>query len=337
MWRDVLNAHIQDVQERQKIAMALGVHPLTLIRWASGISVPRRPQTLRDLVDFMPEQREKVLQSIMEEFPMLQEMDAREPTSTKAALTDINWRIVRLLTVTPSAMRFAVLCDAILSEAINILDPHNLGIALLVAPCIPPSPGQKVRSLLVHTARGTGPLEPYLEQATVFLGVESLAGQAVSTLSPAIDSHLFDDTGHPTPCSYFGNLIQSAIAMPILHLGGISGCIIALSTQLHAFSFLNQRNFGDIANLLALSFRPDSFYPPEQIDLASLPPYGDQKERLVTYKQRLSRLLASKEENLHSSGYVQARRQIWTQIEQEVLQLSTMAVAEKEEVVTLNG
>ena len=337
MWRDVLNAHIQDVQQRQKIALALGVHPLTLIRWASGISTPRRPQTLRDLADFMPEQREKVLQSIMEEFPMLQEIDSREATSIKAAPTDIGWKIVRLLTVTPSAMRFAILCDAILTEAINILDPHNLGIAILVAPCIPPAPGQKVRSLLVHTVRGTGPWEPHLEQSAVFLGIESLAGQAVSMLSPALDSHLFDETIHPAHCNYFDNLIQSAIAMPILHLGGVGGCVIALSAQPHAFSFLNQRDFRDIANLLALSFRPDSFYSPEQIDLASLPAYSIQKEHLLTYKQRLSRLLSNKDENVHSSGYIQARRQIWTQIEKEVLQLPTTAAAEKGKAITLNG
>ncbi|MBA2677749.1 MAG: hypothetical protein H0U76_05060 [Ktedonobacteraceae bacterium] len=325
MWREVLNAHIQDVQQRQKIAQALGIHPLTLIRWASGISTPRRPQVLRDLADFMPEQREEVLQSMMEEFPLLQEVDSREPTSIKAASADISWKIVSLLTVTSPAMRFATLCDAILTEAINILDPHNMGIALLVAPFIPPSPGQQVRSLLVHTARGTGPWEPYLEQAAVFLGIESLAGQAVSTLSPAMDSHLFDDTAQAVRCNYFGNLIQSAIAMPILHLGGVGGCLIALSTQPHAFSFLNQLDFRDLANLLALSFRPDYFYQPEQIDLAALPAYSAQKERLATYKPRLSRLLNNKDENVHSSSYVQARRQAWTQIEKEILQLSTTA------------
>lgn len=337
MWRDVLNAYIQDVQQKQKIALALGVHPLTLVRWAKGISTPRRLQNLRDLPNFMPEQRDKVLQSILEEFPMLQELEYKEPTSTKSALVDISWKIVRLLTVTPPVMRFEVLCDAILAEAINILDPHNLGVAVLVAVRVPPTPGQKIRSLLVSTARGTAPWEPYLEQSAIFLGIESLAGQAVSTLSPAIGSHLFDDTTHPAHCSYFGNLIQSAIAAPILHLGGVCGCVIALSAQPHSFSFLTQRDFKDIANLLALSFRPDAFYPPEQIDLASLPPYSVQKERLATYKPRLARLLNNGEEGAHPSGYAQARRKIWTQIEKEVLQLSSTAVKDEGQAVPLNS
>jgi hypothetical protein len=255
----------------------------------------------------------------------------------KATAVDISWQIVHLLAVTSPALRFATLCEAILAEAVNILDPHNMGIAILVAPCIPPSSGQKVRSLLVHTTRGTGRWEPYVEQATVFLGIESLAGQSVSTLSPAIGSHLFDDTAHPMHCNYFGNLIQSAMAMPILHLGGISGSVIALSTQPHAFSFPHQRDFRDITDLLALSFKPDSFYSPEQIDLASLPAYSAQQERLATYKPRLSRLLNNKDESAHSSGYVQARRKIWTQIEKEILQMPPMVVADKQRAIKLNG
>ncbi len=323
MWRDVLNAHIQDVQQRQRIALALGVHPLTLVRWASHISTPRRLQYLRDLPDFMPEQRDKVLQSILEEFPTLQEPDYKEPVSMKAPPVDISRRILRILPVTSPAMRFEVICDTILAEAVNILDPRNFGIAILVAPCIPPSPGQKVHTLFVSTARGITPWEQPLEQSAIFLGIESLAGQAVSTLSPVIDRHLFDDSTQPAHCSYLGNLAQSAIAAPILHLGGIGGCVIALSTQPHSFSFLTQRDFKDIANLLALSFSPDSFYPLEQIDLASLPPYSAQKRYLATHKQRLSSLLSSNDEGDRALGYAQATQKIWGQIEKEVLQLSS--------------
>lgn len=270
----------------------------------------------------MPEQREKVLQSILEEFPALQEPDYKEPVGMNVPPVDISRKILRLLTVTSPAMRFEMVCDAILAEAINTLDPHNFGIALLVAPCIAPAPGQKVRTLFVSTARGTTPWEQALEHAEIFLGIESLAGQAVSTLSPAMARHLFDNATQPEHCGYLGNLAQSAIAAPILHLGGIGGCVIALSTQPHSFSFLTQRDFKDIANLLALSFSPDSFYPPEQVDLASLPPYSVQKERLATHKQRLSSLLASDDESVHTLGYAQATQKIWGQIEKEVLQLS---------------
>ncbi len=343
MWRDVLNAHIQDVQQRQRIALALGVHPLTLVRWASNISTPRRLQYLRDLPDFMPEQREKVLQSILEEFPMLQETEYKEPTTIKAPPADINLRVLRILAAISPAMRFEVLCDTILAEAINILDPRNFGIALLVARCVPPAldqpgrPVQKVRSLLVSIARGTMPWEQHLDQSAIFLGIESLAGQAVSTLSPVMGKNLFDDVTCPDDGSYLGDLAHSVIAAPILHLGSIGGCVIALSSQPHSFSFLIQRDFKDIANLLALSFNPDVFYPPEQIELASLPAYSVQKAPLATYKQRLSRLLDSRDQSIHSSGYAQATQKVWSQIEKEVLQLPTICAEESERAITLNG
>ncbi|GAC1475629.1 MAG: hypothetical protein PVS3B1_28610 [Ktedonobacteraceae bacterium] len=322
MWREALRAYIQDVQQRQRIALALGVHPLTLVRWASRVSTPR-PQHLRDLPNFLPEQRDMVLQSILEEFPSLREPHYKEHMHglAPAPITDLNHKILRILSVISPVMRFEVLCENILAEAVGTLDPHKHGIALLVARCMPPAPGQKVRSLLVSTTRGTSPWERYLDQAITFLGIESLAGQAVSTLSPGISKHLFNNLTHPTHLSYFGEQVQSSIATPILHLGSIGGCLIALSAQPHSFSFVTQRDFKDIANLLALSLSPEAFYLPEQVDLAPLPAYNVQKAYLSTYDQRVDDLMNG--EGAQSISYVQASQIIWSQIEKEVLHLSS--------------
>ena len=324
MWREALRAHIQDVRQRQRIALALGVHPLTLVRWTNRVSVPRL-QYLRDLPNFLPEQREEVLQSILEEFPILREPNYKESTHIGTSPPDFSREVLNLLTMTSPELRYEVLCDVILADAIDTLDVHKLGIALLVARCMPPSAGQKVRSLLVTTVRGSEPWPHYIEQmetSAIFLGVESLAGQSVSTLSPGISKHLFSDLTYPYHCSYFGNLIQSAIATPILHLGGIAGSLVAISSQPHSFSFLTQRDFKNIANLLALSFDPTAFYPPEQIDLALLPEYCVQKEYVASYEQRLSALVASNVESGRPLRYMQAVQRIWSEIEEEVLRLS---------------
>ncbi len=338
MWREALRVHIQDVRQRQRIALALGVHPLTLVRWINRVSIPRL-QYLRDLPNILLEQRDEVLQSILEEFPMLREPNYKETAYTHIGIppTDFSRKVLRLLTVTSPALRYDVLCDAILADAINALDPHNLGIVLLVARCMPPSLGQKVRSLLVTTVRGSAHWQQYveqMEQSTIFLGIESLAGHAVSTLSADIGKHLFNDLTHPSHHGCLGELIQSAIATPILHLGGIGGCVIALSSQPHSFSFLTQRDFKDVANLLALSFSPDAFYPPEQVDLALLPEYCVQKEYIASYDQRLSVLVTNNVESTHPLRYMQVAQKIWRDIEEEMLKLSPTFATDKRQAVS---
>ena len=40
-WREVLGQIIEDARERQRIASALGINPITLDRWANHTSKPR--------------------------------------------------------------------------------------------------------------------------------------------------------------------------------------------------------------------------------------------------------------------------------------------------------
>jgi len=40
-WRELLGRSIENLQERQRIANAMGVIPITLMRWANGESTPR--------------------------------------------------------------------------------------------------------------------------------------------------------------------------------------------------------------------------------------------------------------------------------------------------------
>ena len=67
-WRDVLGKIIQEAQERQNIARELGVSVVTLTRWVSGTSNPRM-QSLRRLLEVLPQQRSQLTALIKEEFP----------------------------------------------------------------------------------------------------------------------------------------------------------------------------------------------------------------------------------------------------------------------------
>src|SRR5437588_8694713 len=65
-WRDFLRTIIGDPHERQHLAEQLGVREITLTRWVNEESDPR-PQNLRNLLNALPQHREKLLDLIREE------------------------------------------------------------------------------------------------------------------------------------------------------------------------------------------------------------------------------------------------------------------------------
>src|SRR5438876_8404693 len=59
-WRDLLTQIISDPLEKQRIADALGIHPMTLVRWARGEGSPH-PKNLYRLLDVVPAYRARLL------------------------------------------------------------------------------------------------------------------------------------------------------------------------------------------------------------------------------------------------------------------------------------
>src|SRR5689334_4649900 len=59
-WRELLATIIADPREKQRIAEALGIHPMTLVRWARG-EVSPRPNSLYRLLDVVPAYRARLL------------------------------------------------------------------------------------------------------------------------------------------------------------------------------------------------------------------------------------------------------------------------------------
>jgi hypothetical protein len=68
-WRILLGQIISDPQEQQRLAQAVGVQAMTLLRWASGTSSPRQEKSLHLLIKALPHYRQQLLASLQEEFP----------------------------------------------------------------------------------------------------------------------------------------------------------------------------------------------------------------------------------------------------------------------------
>jgi len=59
-WSIVLQGIIRSMAERKRLASALGMSDMTLMRWASGESNPQRPHLIRLLQVLQPRHREEV-------------------------------------------------------------------------------------------------------------------------------------------------------------------------------------------------------------------------------------------------------------------------------------
>src|SRR5215469_12081357 len=147
-WRELLGSIIQDPQERRRLANELGINPVTLTRWVHHESNPR-PQSIQRLLHALPEHRQILLDQLLDEFgDYLPEI---EDPLTENLLYKIPGefyiRVLHTRATIPHVLRFSSLCDLILQQALEQLDPNRVGIAITVVRCMPPTAGKKIRSL----------------------------------------------------------------------------------------------------------------------------------------------------------------------------------------------
>src|SRR5215470_15861742 len=147
-WREVLGNSMKDPQERQRIAHELNINPLTLTRWVNRETDPH-PQNLRRLPHALPQHRQRLITLIEQEFPGLFETtsDEEEQQAPATIPSEFYKRAFHTHAYTPKSLLFSRLGDLILQQALDQLDPHRQGLAIMVTGCMPPSLGQKVRSL----------------------------------------------------------------------------------------------------------------------------------------------------------------------------------------------
>ena len=316
-WRDLLKELIRDAQVRQRIIAELEINPVTLNRWIQGESKPR-PRSLRRLLFALPEHRESLIALFEEEFDDFAE--TRDDAIQNVSLTipaEFYKRVLHTLSAIPSTLRFSSLCDLILQQAIEQLDPYGQGVAVIVASCMPPSSLQKIRSLRERAGRGTTPWPRDLDQYAILLGVESLAGHAVSTrhleVNQALGKRLSLSLGYKSVWE------ESAAAVPIMREGKIAGCLLVSSAQLNYFPPERCTLIESYAELTALAFELQDFYEPQQIELGFLPPYDIQQPYLSDFRQRVAQTMTQAIKQKRLLNIVQAEQVVWQQIEEKLL------------------
>ena len=321
-WRELLGRIIADPQEKQRIVNELGISPITLIRWVKGEVVPR-DENLRRLLEALPAQREAMAQLLMEAFPAFTVSSERDvPEDATQLPAEFYSRILSIYVATPPERRFWSVSDLTIQLALGQLDPNVLGMAFVIAQCMPPAGAtHKIRSLRQNAGRGTPPWNTYLEQEPLLLGAESLAGYAVTVGHPVVQQSRAEQTHVP---ARWVEWEESAVACPIFLGGRIAGCVVVSSTQPGYFLPFRQRLIEKYTELLTLAFTYEEFYAVEDIELKLMPSPEVQKTYFVHYRQRVSDLMQEASRRQSPITIAQAERIAWEELETE---LSGLAVS----------
>lgn len=319
-WRELLGNCIANPQERQRIASALGVRPITLMRWANGESLPR-PQNLRQLVTVLPSQQREALVTLLEiEVPGFSAAFQDEAGELESATIpgEFYMRVLQTRASVPASLRYSVLSDLILQQALKHLDPQRLGVGISIARCLPLSNGDLVRGLLTDMGRGSTPWEQNMEHETMLLGAESLAGYAVTSGHRVAIANLHA-SNNLFPAS-LGVWEKSAAAAPITFEGRIAGSLLVSSTQADYFSPVRQQFVSSYADLVALTLGEEQFYDPQRIQLGVFPSQQEQRVYIAGFQQRLLETIRQAAERKEFISVVQAEQLVWQQIEEDLLQ-----------------
>ncbi|MDQ2714801.1 MAG: GAF domain-containing protein [Chloroflexota bacterium] len=324
-WRTVLGTIIENVQERRHIATSLGISPVTLTRWANNESNPRA-HNLQQLLSALPEHASPLLKLIREEFPEFAEQSSEgEDEPLAYPYPQFYANVLQAVVSTAPMLRFWTICNLILQQSLQQLDPHHLGMVITIINCTPPGPENKVRSLNIHLGQSTKPWDRNWGRWPLLLGIETLSGYVVATgHAVTIQDAKKDHLHYPT---LLVEKLNSAYATPIRHIDGIAGCLCICSTQPHYFTQSRQNLIQNYANLLTLAFDPEQFYEPASIELGVMPPEDVQRPYFANFHQRLIVILKRAAEQGVAINQQVAEQRVWQEIEKEILQASiTVAV-----------
>jgi len=341
-WRDLVGKIIEDPHERQRIANELGVSPVTLMRWATGESKPRL-HNLRLLLRALPEHRKVLSELLAEEYgDFLDESTGAERAERLFSLEESSQeipaifysRVLHAHADVPQVLRFTSICDLILQQALKQLDPNRVGMEITVVRCMSRHSAwgagnrgtmegrpneHKIYSLREIVGRGTPPWNPDLEQKTLFLGIESLAGYLVTT-GRLLAVHSSEEGQSLFPARWEPRE-QSAAGYPILRGDRVAGCLLFSSAQPRYFLPFRQTLVRNYAELIALAFEPAEFYEREQVELRVMPSSEEQKPHLTNFWRRVSTTMIEAVRSGQPINIIQAEQLVWQQIEEELLQL----------------
>jgi len=320
-WRDLLGQIINDTKERQRIARVARVRPITLWRWARGISKPTEESLCRLLRALPPDSSQDLLTILQKDFPALflsVASDSQIPQEIPSAFYD---RVLNARTLTPPSLYTQTLSDLILRQTIEHLDPEHRGMAVSLVRCMAPFRDGKIHSLREVCGVGTPPWSADLGRQTVFLGAESLCGRAV------MRCHLVVIHNRQDPCGlYPAHWViheQSAVACPLLHQARIVGCLLVSCAHPYQLTEVHLAVVQRYANLLTLAFSPTEFFDLRDMELCLMPPYTAQAPYLEHFGQRVTRKLTQTVATARSITLREAHEQVWQEIEADLLENQT--------------
>ena len=314
-WRELLAWITNDTAEMQRVVQEIGVRDITIKRWIRGDADPR-PQNIRRLLSALPEYRERLLILFAEEFEDVSDILFNE-TSHQEISAGFYTQVFQMRGSISAGQRYWSLANLILGQALGQLDSENLGMAISVVKCMTSSHHEpKIYSLRESVGQATPPWPANLEQKSLFLGVESLAGYVVSTCHP-FEVQSYKEEPEALPGHQFEKE-QSAAAHPILHAGRIAGCLLVSSTEPNYFVPPARLNLvADYAHLVSLAFAPDDFIDPARIELHIMPLHSEQK----VYFKDFAKRLAAMRMKLYTQKEMEkdAEQCVWEEIEDELL------------------
>jgi hypothetical protein len=320
-WRDMLKDAISDPSERERIARAVDVSTATLIRWSKGVSSPRSQNLGQLQKAFLEEKRPEFVELLSAEFGPLSQVETPEvPIMVEMSFVRQIWE-VRALTL--EHLLFWTLCRKVVEYALRQLDVARAGIMISVARCVPSRSG-KVQALRETIRCGTPPWSTDLSSGSLFLGVDSLAGYAVSYGRMQTIDDLRDPRAGFLPLTPEKQEI-SAAAYPILYTSRIAGCVLFFSTLPEYFHSEARRSLiADYTQLISLAFKPEQFYPLDQIALQVMPSLEAQQAKFSLFQQRVTNLMKEAYKASQVLTRTQAEELIGQQFAEEFLQSASL-------------
>lgn len=313
-WQIVLQRITKLPTERQRLANVLGISSTTLARWINGETHPNTEQLARLIRAVQPTHRYELLEAIEAISPHILSSSRDDSTERIAAAFFV--AVLQKRATTSESLRFWQISDMVLQQALAHLDPNQLGMAISLAPCMPPTTDGKICSLRERIGRGTLPWSADLEHDSLFLGIESLAGYVLQTRQERCIQDLRNETFFPATRTEFE---VSAAAHPVWQSGRIAGCLVASSTQVDYFSQRRLSLLGVYSNIIALAFHVKDFYSTDIIGLRPMPKPSTQRLVIATFRQRVTQALAKAAREQQPIDNAAIELDVWRELEQMLL------------------
>jgi transcriptional regulator with XRE-family HTH domain len=319
-WQDLLKDIISNPVEREQLAKAVGVRPVTLYRWMTSESSPR-PHNLRQLLSALPYEQRNRMAALLEKAKLDFSESSMSDSPDQLEFPFVR-QVLELRATTPDVVLFWTLCHKVFQHALRRLDPERIGMSIRVVLCMPPGSDGKIHSLRESVGQGTPPWRDELEQDAIFLGAESLAGYVVTSCRPAVVQDLASENFRLP--AHRAEHELSAVAAPILYSSQVAGCVLVSSTQTDYFDSSSRLSLiTDYTQLIALAFKPEQFYPPEWLELRVMPSFDAQRVLLTSFRERVIALMKEAIKEERPLTHTQAEQLAWQQLEEELIYIAS--------------